>query len=56
MIDGIEAYSIALFTRVLNWDPARLEVFLEAVRNEFRDPKNHLYCFIYIVYGRKPSS
>jgi hypothetical protein len=53
-VDSVEAYSLALFSRVLNWDLTRLQVFLAAVRAEFKDSKNHLFCLTYVVYGRKP--
>ncbi|KFY33583.1 hypothetical protein V494_07502 [Pseudogymnoascus sp. VKM F-4513 (FW-928)] len=53
-VDSVEAYSLALFTRVLGWDLIPLQVFLASVRSELGNSSNHLYCFTYIVYGRKP--
>lgn len=43
MEDSLEAYSLALYTRVLGWTREELTVFLAEVRKEIRDRKHHLY-------------
>lgn len=43
MVEGIEAISIALFTRVLGWGRAEVEVLLARVRTELKDRKIHSY-------------
>lgn len=55
-VTGVDAISIAAFTRILGWTPTELEVLLAAVRKEFKDTKIHSYFPIYVVYGRKPES
>ncbi|KAL2060667.1 hypothetical protein VTL71DRAFT_9308 [Oculimacula yallundae] len=51
---GLSGFSMALFTRVFQWSPAQLEVFLVDVRKELSDTRIHAYFQIYTVYGRKP--
>jgi hypothetical protein len=52
---AVEAYSLALFTRVLGWSNEQTQVFLVGVRKELKNPKVHSYCNLHIVYGRKPT-
>jgi hypothetical protein len=40
---GLESFSMALFTRVLNWSKEEVDVFLVSVRKEMKDPKIHAY-------------
>ncbi|KAI9815379.1 MAG: hypothetical protein M1832_005518 [Thelocarpon impressellum] len=54
MIDAVEPASLALFTRILEWDRVRTEALLAGVRNEFKNTSFHFYCKLYFVYGRKP--
>ena len=54
LLDGLNAMSMALFTRVLGWSMERIEVLLAGVRNDLKDRKIHAYAEVYIVYGRKP--
>ncbi|PGH13773.1 hypothetical protein AJ79_03472 [Helicocarpus griseus UAMH5409] len=49
----VQAYSLALFTRVLGWSTKELDILLTAVGNDFRDPQSHLYAKIRVVYGQK---
>lgn len=55
VLDSLEAYTLALFTRVLGWDANTVHIFLANVRAEIKDPKHHLFLFVYCVYGRKPT-
>jgi len=43
MGDSLEAYSLALYTRVLGWTREELTVFLAKVRKDIRGRKHHLY-------------
>ncbi|KAH0545427.1 hypothetical protein FGG08_000428 [Glutinoglossum americanum] len=43
MLEGLEPYSLALLTRVLKWDRARIEVTLADVRNQINDRRIHSY-------------
>jgi hypothetical protein len=56
LVDSVEAYSLALFTRVLGWKLPELQVFLAQVRAEIKNPNNHLWCRTHFIYGRKPAS
>ena len=54
MLDAVEPYSLALFTRTLGWTLEDTQELLNHVREDFADPKNHLYSYFHFVYGRKP--
>jgi hypothetical protein len=54
MIESMESYSMALFTRVLGWSPNEVNIFLAGVRQELTDRSLHLYAKFYFVYGQKP--
>ena len=54
MLDAVEPYTLALFTRVLGWDLNRAEILMAGVRADFRNPRNHIYSNFHFVYGRKP--
>lgn len=53
---AVEAYALALFTRVLGWTNEKTQVFLAAVRKELKDPNLHMYGKLHVVYGRKPKA
>lgn len=55
MIEAMDAYSLALFTRVLGWTPEEVRVFLTGVRKEIVDRSLHLYVMFHCVYGQKES-
>lgn len=54
VLDAVEVYTLALFTRVLDRNFHETRVFLERVKSEMVDPTLHLYTDKYIIYGRKP--
>ncbi|KAJ5157639.1 uncharacterized protein N7482_008739 [Penicillium canariense] len=54
LLMAVEAYSLALFTRVLGWSNNDTQVFLAGVRRDLRNPHVHTYCHLHVVYGRKP--
>lgn len=43
MLEGIEALTLAIFTRCLGWEPERTQVFLASVRKEFKATKRYTY-------------
>jgi hypothetical protein len=51
---GIEAMTLALFTRFLGWTREAVLEFVERVRADFRDTSKHAYFDLYVTYGRKP--
>lgn len=48
MMDSLEPYSLALFTRVLGWQPERLQELLARVRQDLRNPNYHMYSMVYV--------
>ncbi|RYO77192.1 hypothetical protein DL766_010127 [Monosporascus sp. MC13-8B] len=54
MSNGLESMSMALFTRVLGWEPERVHELLERVRQDMADPKVHAYSEGVHVYAMKP--
>ncbi|KAI2090484.1 hypothetical protein LOZ52_002702 [Ophidiomyces ophidiicola] len=54
MFEALEAYSLALFTRVLGWSVPRIQLLLVGVRRELMDRSLHIYSQYYIIYGQKP--
>lgn len=54
MLDAIEAYSIALFTRVLGYRPEEVQVLLAKMREQYKNPELHIYYIYHITYGQKP--
>ncbi|KIW02743.1 uncharacterized protein PV09_05815 [Verruconis gallopava] len=55
LLDGLQGFTLALFTRAFNWSPEEVEVYLVDVRRSIMDRSVHAYHSIYIVYGRKPT-
>ncbi|OCT49752.1 methyltransferase domain-containing protein [Cladophialophora carrionii] len=56
MLEGVEALTLAIFTRCLNWEPERVQVFLADVRREFKATKRYTYWPSAVIYGKKPLS
>ena len=53
VLQGMQGFTMAPFTRALGWSREDVEVFLMDVRKELKSTKNHIYWPIHIVYGRK---
>lgn len=51
---GVEGYSLALYTRYLNWTAEELRILLAKVRTEFGEKANQMYIAQHFIYGRKP--
>ncbi|KAL1973151.1 hypothetical protein VTN31DRAFT_6693 [Thermomyces dupontii] len=54
MMESIEPYSLALFSRVLKWDKARINTLLDGVRRDLKNLNYHMYSIVHCVYGQKP--
>ncbi|KAF2429240.1 hypothetical protein EJ08DRAFT_671167 [Tothia fuscella] len=53
--DGVEGWTMHLFTNYLGWQREEVQVFIAGLRRENRDPKIHGYQNISICYGQRPS-
>ena len=56
MLEALDAYSFALFTRVLGWTTEQIQLLLTGVRRDLLDRTFHGYGRVYVAYGRKPKS
>ncbi|KAH8697082.1 S-adenosyl-L-methionine-dependent methyltransferase [Talaromyces proteolyticus] len=54
MMESIEPYSLALFSRVLKWDNHRIQTLLGNVRRDLRNLNYHMYSKVHCVYAQKP--
>ena len=54
MVDAVELFTLAIFTRTLGWSNEEAQALMAGVRNELKDRRNHLYALVHFVYGRKP--
>lgn len=54
MLDAVEPFTLAVFTRVLGWTNNRAQGLMAGVRKELQDHKNHLYVLVHFTYGKKP--
>lgn len=52
-LEGMETYTLGLFTRALGWSAEEVRIFLAGAREELTNRKLHLYCKTYFVYGQK---
>ncbi|MAD85599.1 MAG: hypothetical protein CL912_21775 [Deltaproteobacteria bacterium] len=42
-LDGLEGFTMAMFTRVLGWTPEEVQLFLVEVRRDCKDKRLHNY-------------
>ncbi|OCK77654.1 S-adenosyl-L-methionine-dependent methyltransferase [Lepidopterella palustris CBS 459.81] len=56
LLMAVEAYLLALFTRILGWTNEATQVFLAGVRKDLRNRAVHSHCNLQVVYGRKPTA
>ncbi|KAK2013967.1 S-adenosyl-L-methionine-dependent methyltransferase [Colletotrichum eremochloae] len=54
LMEGLEAFSMAPFTRALGWTKDEVNVFLVDVRKELRDRSIHAYNPLWVIYARRP--
>lgn len=43
LLDGLEGFSMKLFTKILGWSKEKVQVFLVDVRNDLKNPFIHAY-------------
>jgi len=53
-LNALQAFSLALFTKVLGWSVIEIEVLLAGVRKDLRDRSKHGYWPSYTIYAQKP--
>lgn len=53
MLESMEAYTMALVTRVLGLSAQEVHIFLTGVREELVNRNLHIYARFYYVYGQK---
>ncbi|KAI5802980.1 UMTA methyltransferase family protein [Geopyxis carbonaria] len=51
---GLEGFTMALFTRLLGWEPEDVASFIGDVKKQVTDKSTHSYMEYRVVYGRKP--
>ena len=54
MLETVEPHTMALYSRVLGYSQQQIQVIVEGVKGEMRDPKLHMYATYHFVHGRKP--
>lgn len=52
--EGVEGFSLALFTRILGWTADEVQVLLSKVRKDLDNRNIHAQNDMHIVWGRKP--
>ncbi|KAI9804639.1 MAG: hypothetical protein M1833_006714 [Piccolia ochrophora] len=55
-LEGMEGFTLRLFTAVLGWKPEEVQVLLAQVRKEFNDGKIHPQFNFYVEYGQRPEN
>ncbi|KAL8710967.1 MAG: hypothetical protein Q9220_004566 [cf. Caloplaca sp. 1 TL-2023] len=56
IMEGLEAFTYALFTRHLGYSKAEVEVICMKIRNEIKDPRVHVMFHLHVAYGQKPEA
>lgn len=54
ILEVVEPYTLALFTRVLGFTFQQAQEYMDKVRAELVSGKFHLYILFHFVYGQKP--
>jgi hypothetical protein len=54
VVDGLEAFAMAAFTRVLEWPRERIEGLLRECREDLKNRDIHPIYDVHVVYGQKP--
>ncbi|KAL8780676.1 MAG: hypothetical protein Q9194_000779 [Teloschistes cf. exilis] len=55
IMEGLEAFTFALFTKQLGYSKAEVEVICAKIRSEMKDPKLHIMFHLHVAYGQKPA-
>ena len=54
ILEVVEPYTLALFTRVLGFTFQEAQEYMEKVRAELMRTKVHIYGYYHFVYGQRP--
>lgn len=54
ILEVVEPYTLALFTRILGFSYQDAQEYMDKVRAELVSNKFHLYVRFHFVYGQKP--
>ena len=49
IMEGLEAFTLRLFTKILGWDVQEVQVLLAMVRKDLRNPKIHAQFDLYVL-------
>jgi len=55
-LEGIEGFTMGLFTRMLGWTAEEVQALLVGVRKDLQDHKIHVQQDFHVVYGQKPKT
>jgi uncharacterized UPF0146 family protein len=55
VLEAIEPYSLALFTRVLGHTYEETQEFMLKAQDDLIDARHHVYGRVHYVYGRRPT-
>jgi hypothetical protein len=53
---GVEAYCMALYTRVLGMGAEEAKATCQATLKAVKDKRTHMYNYFNVAYGRKPEA
>ncbi|RPB03580.1 S-adenosyl-L-methionine-dependent methyltransferase [Choiromyces venosus 120613-1] len=53
-MQGLDGFTLALFTRVLGWSAEDVMKFIQTVKDQLLDRRTHAFANYHVVYGRKP--
>jgi len=56
MLDAVEPYTLALYTKVLGKTLKETQMAIEMVKKEFREKGNHLFVNYHFITARKKSA
>ncbi|KAI4140680.1 MAG: hypothetical protein L6R39_005688 [Caloplaca ligustica] len=54
IMEGLEGFTLALFTRHLGYSQKEVEAICAQIRKEIKDPKMHSMFHLHVAYGQKP--
>jgi uncharacterized UPF0146 family protein len=54
VLEGLEPYSLALFTRYLGFTYQEAQELMDKVRAEVVNPSYHIYINFHYIYGQRP--
>lgn len=54
ILEVVEPYTLALFTRVLGFTFQEAQEYMEKVRADLMSSKVHLYVRFHFIYGQRP--